>query len=75
MAVTMPFRFLNVFLGNDHSAWPVKARAVDQTSLKCLQLLTGNNMIVDIDDHETILLSKWSLYLTDKRGKEQAGLE
>src|SRR6185295_6014053 len=65
MAVTMPFRFLNMFFRDDHTARPVETRAVDQAGLKRLQLLAGDNVIMNIDNHETILLNNWSLYLTD----------
>jgi hypothetical protein len=71
----MPLSLSNIFLANDHAARFVKPRAIDQAGLKRLQLLAGNDVIMDVDDHETILLRKFSLYLAENRAPEQAGLE
>jgi hypothetical protein len=57
MAVAMPLSCLNIFLGNNHTARLVKPRAVDQAGLEGLQLLAGDDVIVNIDNHGTILLN------------------
>jgi hypothetical protein len=55
MFVAMPLRFLNMFFADHRAARPMKPRAVDQARLKGLQLLAGNNVIVNIDNHDEIL--------------------
>jgi hypothetical protein len=47
----MPFRVLDVFLRDHRAARTVKSGAVDQTGLKSLQLLAGDNMVVNVDNH------------------------
>jgi len=58
MLVTMPLRFLNMFFGNDDAARAMKPRAVDQSGLKGLELLAGDDMIVNVDDQEDILSAR-----------------
>lgn len=58
MPVAMPFRFLDVFFRHHGAARTMEAGAIDQTSLKSLQLLAGNDMIVNVNDHEVILPCK-----------------
>jgi hypothetical protein len=53
--MAMPFRFLNMLFCHYGSAWAMKSCAVDQSGLKCLQLLTGDDVVVNIDNHDAIL--------------------
>jgi hypothetical protein len=56
MLVTTPLRLLNIFL-RDHrtAARTMKPGAIDQAGLKGLELLTGYNVIVNVDNHGEIL--------------------
>src|ERR1043165_2010364 len=65
MLVTAPLRFLNMFLGHYHAGRTMKPGAVDQTGLIGLELLTGDDVIVNIDNHDEILSMK--LILTYQR--------
>jgi hypothetical protein len=49
----------------------MKPRAIDQTRLKGLKLLTGNYMIVNIDDHEEFLSVMIGSYLSETRDLRQ----
>jgi hypothetical protein len=53
--VSVPLRFLDMFFRHHGAARPMKTRAVDQAGLKSLKLLAGNDMIVNIDNHDKIL--------------------
>jgi len=54
MPMAMPFRFLNMLFCHYGSAWAMKSCAVNQSGLKCLQLLTGDDVVVNIDNHDAI---------------------
>jgi hypothetical protein len=75
MFVAAPLRFLNVFLGDDGPGRPVKTRAVDQPRLKSLQLLAGNDVIVNVDNHRNFLLAQVTSYLAEKPTRQQVELE
>jgi hypothetical protein len=55
MAMTVPFCFLNMLFGDHGPARAMKSGAVDQAGLEGLQLLPGNNMIVNVNNHDAIL--------------------
>jgi hypothetical protein len=48
----VPLRVLNVLLGDDHTARTMKPRTIDQTRLKGLELLSRDNVIVNVDNHK-----------------------
>jgi hypothetical protein len=58
MFVAPPPRSLDVFLGHNPAAGAMKPGAINQTRLESLQLLARNNMVVNIDNHVSIL-SVW----------------
>jgi hypothetical protein len=51
----VPFGFLNVSFRHYSAARTVESRAVNQTGLKGLELLTSNDVIVNIDNHGDVL--------------------
>jgi hypothetical protein len=55
MSVAMPFGLLNMFLGDHGAAGPMKPSAVDQAGLKSLQLLAGDDVIVNVNNHDDFL--------------------
>jgi hypothetical protein len=64
----MPLGFLNMLFRDHRAAWSMKPRAVDQTGLKSLQLLAGDNMIVNVDNHNKILSAMFgSLPIRERR--------
>jgi hypothetical protein len=65
MLVAAPLRLLNVLLGDDGPPGPVKPRAVDQPRLKSLQLLAGNDVVVNVDHHWNFLLAQVTSYLAE----------
>ena len=58
MLVATPLRPLNIFLGHDGAARTMEPRAIDQTRLERLELLAGDDMVVNIDNHGSVL-SMW----------------
>jgi hypothetical protein len=58
MPVAMPFGFLNMSFRDHGSARTMEAGAIDQTGLKSLQLLAGNDMIVNVNDHDAVLSAR-----------------
>lgn len=69
----MPFRFLNMFFRNDSSARAMKPGTVDQAGLESLQLLAGDNVIVNVDNHDDILSNKVASYLSESCDRRQDG--
>src|SRR4029077_11380458 len=62
MLVTAPFGVLDMLFSDDGAAWTVKPGAINQPGLKGLELLAGDDVIVNINDHDRIL----SLYAASK---------
>jgi hypothetical protein len=56
MFVASPTRLLDVFLVYDDTGWSMKTGTIDQSGLKGLKLLAGDNVIVNIDDHDASFL-------------------
>src|SRR5262245_14612989 len=67
MFVATPFCALNVFFRYNRAAWPMEASAVDQTRLKSLKLLTRNNVIVNINNHDQSFRYRLASSLSDSR--------
>src|SRR5688572_17569088 len=61
MPVAVPLGFLNMLFRYHGAARTMKSRAVDQTGLKGLELLAGNDMIVNVDNHDAILSMRLGL--------------
>src|SRR5688572_31545755 len=61
MLVAVPLGFLNMLFRYHGAARTMKSRAVDQTGLKGLELLAGNDMIVNVDNHDAILSMRLGL--------------
>ena len=55
MFVAALFGFLNALFSHDGPCRPMEPRAIDQTSLKILQFITGNDMVVNVNNHGPIL--------------------
>ncbi len=49
--MAVPLRLLNILFVYHDTARPMESRAIDQTRLKSLELFSGNDMIMDINDH------------------------
>src|SRR5688500_12075888 len=65
MPVAVPLGFLNMLFRYHGAARTMKSRAVDQTGLKGLELLAGNDMIVYVDNHDAILSMRLGYYLSE----------
>jgi hypothetical protein len=59
MLVATPLRSLNIFLRHDSAARAMEPRAIDQTCLERLELFAGDDMVVSIDNHGSVL-SMWN---------------
>jgi hypothetical protein len=46
---------LNMLLRDHNATGAMESGAVDQTGLKVLQLLAGNDMVMNVDDHNDVL--------------------
>ncbi len=50
-----PPGLFNMIFGHHRASRAMESGAVDQTGLKCLQLLPGNDVIMNVDDHGAML--------------------
>jgi hypothetical protein len=55
MLVATPLRPLDMFLRYNGAGRAMEPRAIDQTRLERLELLAGDDMVVNIDNHDRIL--------------------
>ena len=55
MFVAAPLGLLNALFGHDGPCRPMEPRAIDQAGLKILQFITGNDMVVNVNNYGPIL--------------------
>jgi hypothetical protein len=55
MFVATPLRSLDMLLRYNGAGRAMETRAIDQTRLERLELLAGDDMVVNIDNHNEIL--------------------
>jgi hypothetical protein len=62
-----------MFFRYDRAPRTMKAGAIDQPGLERLELLAGNDMIVNIDNHDEILSIRNGSYLSESDDAQQDG--
>jgi hypothetical protein len=65
--VAVPFRLLNMLFSDHRAARAMKTGAVDQTGLKSLQLLAGDNVIVNVDNHDRSFLRRLAFSIRERQ--------
>src|SRR5262245_5390407 len=67
MFVATPLRSLDMFLRHNGAGGAMETRAVDQTRLKSLKLLTRDDVIVNINNHVQSFRCRLASSLSDSR--------